>query len=968
MVAHCLSSLLAPSPPLSSVKKKRCHDDEMAALLQFKHSFVISTSTCNDNDWNYAPPEPKAESWKEGGDCCFWDGVECDEQTDHVIGLDLSHSCLFGSISSGSSLFSLTHLQRLDLSFNDFNSSPIPSAVGNLSSLTYLNLSDSSLTGQIPQQLSNISTLVSLDLSNNLGLELQQLINVSSSGDLRSNFLSLESLDVSWCDLKGEFPVAIFDLPKLKMLNLSNNDDLKGYLPDFHVGSPLTSLRLSHTSFGGVLPPSIGNLASLEDIDISNCNFTGKLPMTLGNLTQLVSFNLWGAKYFSAGNDWFVPHSNHFSPDSLTSTSLSWIGKLTKLTHLKVPHLNLTGEIPSWLANLTQLIHIDLSHNQFTGQIPSNFSPLLERLDLSYNNLEGTIPTNLSCLRHLHSLSLDHNRFVGLVELSLFSSLKNLTSFIISHNNLSLNLTNISSKNLNFPNLQFLGLASCNLSEFPTFLHHNKRPFEHLDLSSNSLRGQIPPWICDLGQNSKTGLYLNLSHNLLTGFQQEHPLFHPRVRIRSLDLRNNKLQGSLPIPPSSSTSTFSTFLVSNNSLSGEVSQLICNFTSLLHLDLSFNSLSGKLPQCLSHFSNFLSLLDLGGNKFSGNIPSMWKNGCYLKMISMSHNQLQGQIPRSLANCTWLKFVDFGNNQITDTFPFWLGRIRVLNVLILQSNRFYGVINNDFGFSNLRVIDLSNNTFRGNLPSKFVNTSNPMRALLSSRIMKYMEQTLEPNAIWGFEEFGPFDYSITMHNKGLDMNYMKVPDTFCGIDFSSNYFEGQIPDVFGHLAGLQLLNLSRNHLSGHIPSSFSNMKNLESLDLSRNQLSGHIPMELTKLTPLSSLDVSFNNLSGPIPQGNQFCTYDSKSYQGNPGLFLETWSKQCGNARSLPQPQQPPSTTDDDDDGLKIKWMIILTGFASGLVGGLIFGNELTTRKHYWFVKTFASIQRWYARDQGNLRS
>ncbi|VFQ73622.1 unnamed protein product [Cuscuta campestris] len=327
-----------------------------------------------------------------------------------------------------------------------------------------------------------------------------------------------------------------------------------------------------------------------------------------------------------------------------------------------------------------------------------------------------------------------------------------------------------------------------------------------------SLRGQIPPWICDLGQNSKTGLYLNLSHNLLTGFQQEHILFHPRVRIRSLDLRNNKLQGSLPIPPSSSISTFSTFLVSNNSLSGKVSQLICNFTSLVHLDLSFSSLSGKLPQCLSHFSNFLSLLDLGGNKFSGNIPSMWKNGCHLRMISMSHNQLQGQIPRTLANYTWLKFVDFGNNQITDTFPFWLGRIRVLNVLILQSNRFYGAINNDFGFSNLRVIDISNNTFRGHLPSRFVNTSNPMRALLSSRIMKYMEQTLEPNAYWEFEEFGPFDYSMTMHNKGLEMNYMKVPDTFCGIDFSSNCFEGQIPDVFGDLAGIQLLNLSRNYLS------------------------------------------------------------------------------------------------------------------------------------------------------------
>ncbi|VFQ73621.1 unnamed protein product [Cuscuta campestris] len=228
----------------------------------------------------------------------------------------------------------------------------------------------------------------------------------------------------------------------------------------------------------------------------------------------------------------------------------------------------------------------------------------------------------------------------------------------------------------------------------------------------------------------------------------------------------------------------------------------------------------------------------------------------------------------------------------------------------------------------------------------------------------MEQTLQPNSYWVIEEFGPFDYSITMQNKGFEMNYMKIPDIFCGIDFSSNNFEGQIPDTFGDLAGLQLLNLSRNNLSGHIPSSFSNMKNLECLDLSQNQLSGQIPTKLTKLTYLSSFDVSFNNLSGPIPKGNEFCTFDSKSYEGNPRLSLETWNKQCGNARFLPQLQQPPSITEEDDTSeydLKIKWVIISIGFLNGLVGGVIVGNELTTRKHYWFVKKFARIQsRWFA--------
>ncbi|VFQ73638.1 unnamed protein product [Cuscuta campestris] len=721
-------------------KEKRCHDDEKAALLQFKHSFP-STNKCK-NDWPDVHQKPKLESWKEGGDCCSWEGVECDDRTDHVIGLDLSGSCLFGSINSSSNaLFTLTHLQRLDLSYNDFNYSHIPSAVGNLSRLTHLDLSSSYLTGQIPQQqLSNITTLVSLDLSYNYrrdddsyhGLEVhsleglvQRMINlkelhlsdvrISSSRvpQLLSNFSSLESLLLLNCELRGEFPVAIFHLPKLKVLDLRDNHDLRGYLPDFPSGSPLKSLLLTSTSFGGVVPPSFGNLASLEDIDISYCNFT--------------------------------------------------------------------REISSWLMNLTQLIDIDLSHNRLTGQIPSNFSHLIHRLDLLSNNLEGTIPTHFSNLHNLRYLSLRYNRFVGSVELNLFSHLKKLTILFLSYNHLSLSVKNISTKNITpFPSLEFLGLVSCNLSEFPTILHNNINTLEHLDLSHNNLRESVTP---------------------------------------------------------------------------------------------------------------------------------------------------------------------------------------LSILILRSNRFHGVIKDGFGFSNLRVVNLFNNSFSGKIPSKFIETMIHMRALNASRKMGYMEQLLLPNLFQPFEDFGPFDYSMTMINKGLERNYMKIPDTLFGIDFSSNNFEGQIPDAFGDLAGLQMLNLSRNNLSGHIPSSFSNMKNLESLDLSRNQLSGHIPMDPTKLTSLSSFDMSYNNLSGPIPQGNQFCTFDPTSFEGNLGLFVEPWNEQCGNVRSLPQQQQPPSPIEEEEDDdsesdLKIEWMIILIGFVSGLVVGVILGNELIARKRHWFVKTLARMGIW----------
>ena len=65
-----------------------CHDDECSALLQFKKSFIINKSVSL-----YDPiANHRVETWTlegENSDCCSGDGVDCDEDTGHVIGLDL---------------------------------------------------------------------------------------------------------------------------------------------------------------------------------------------------------------------------------------------------------------------------------------------------------------------------------------------------------------------------------------------------------------------------------------------------------------------------------------------------------------------------------------------------------------------------------------------------------------------------------------------------------------------------------------------------------------------------------------------------------------------------------------------------------------------------------------------------------------------------------------------------------------
>ncbi|XP_039160944.1 receptor-like protein 7 [Eucalyptus grandis] len=343
---------------LSRSVKPLCLEDEMSALLQFKE------------------------------DCCSWDGIECDENTGHVIVLDLGSSFLYGSIDNNSTIFQLAHLEKLNLGDNHFNYSRIPSRVGDLSRLTHLNLSASFFSGQVPSEIFKLTRLVYLNLCCNLdphhdrlllemkapglrrlsqnltGLEelLLGFVNMSSQvPNTLANLSSLRRLNMDECDLHGIFPPAIFHLPKLQYLSVDDNEDLTGRLPNFNSSSPLKELRLGGTSFYGELPASIVIYKGLKQyyskvldvftvIDLSNNSFEGEIPDAIGDLQGLHGLSL----------------SNNF----------------------------LTGHIPSSFGNLTVLESLDLSRNKLSGRIPQKLTELtfLSSLNVSYNNLTGFVP------------------------------------------------------------------------------------------------------------------------------------------------------------------------------------------------------------------------------------------------------------------------------------------------------------------------------------------------------------------------------------------------------------------------------------------------------------------------------------------------------------------------------------------------------------------------------------------------
>ncbi|XP_043722431.1 putative receptor like protein 25 [Telopea speciosissima] len=186
-------------------------------------------------------------------------------------------------------------------------------------------------------------------------------------------------------------------------------------------------------------------------------------------------------------------------------------------------------------------------------------------------------------------------------------------------------------------------------------------------------------------------------------------------------------------------------------------------------------------------------------------------------------------------------------------------------------------------------------------------------------------------------------TIAIMEKGISLEMQKILTTFTTVDLSNNLFGGKIPDALGNLKALKVLNLSGNSLTGQIPFLLGNLSELESLDLSRNNLSGEIPMQLTSLTFLEVLNLSYNNFTGSIPQGNQFNTFSTDSYEGNTGLCGLPLSRKCEvTDRALP----PTSTFHQEDDSTcLLDWRFTLAGYCSGLIIGLVVGQQLFWRKN-----------------------
>ncbi|KAK1352904.1 Serine/threonine-protein kinase bri1 [Heracleum sosnowskyi] len=917
-----------PVVSLSPIQQK-------TALFQFQQSLTISEfDACYV--FGNIPSYPKTMNWSMNSDYCTWEGVSCERKTRDVIGLDLSCSLLEGAILPNSTLFQLSRLRFLNLSWNDFSlSNQFPQEFGFFAKgLTHLNLSGARFSGRVPSGISHLYKLVSLDLSYNDGSILEkevfksvlqnltqlrvlnlEFLNISSSLPVNLS-TSLRVLNLGFTGLHGVLSQEVFQLPNLELLDLSHNYNLTVILPKVKWGSSgtLQDLNLPNVDIYGGIPDSIGFLESLASLELPSCNLSGPIPKSIGNLGQLTYLGLDG--------------------NNLNGPILTFLANLTNLTNLDLSHNNFTGLLPSsFLAHSSQLVVIDLRYNGFTGPLPPGLfdHPSLRDLDISHNgftgqlyefdssksklqyfycknnSLYGPIPQSFSQLVNLTHLDFSLNNFSGVLDFKMFSRLESLQHLDLSHNSLSVRNTSMVTLSRE---LSTLRLSSCNMKEFPRF--STGISLEFLDLSNNEIDGEIPHWIGSVNS------YVDLSQNMLSGGLEQLPW----NSIHYLDLHSNMLSGSLPT-------------------------LLCNSISLRILNLSNNTLSGLLPICRTFLTNLL-VFDLRRNNFQGNIPATLSNSPYLRTINLNGNKLEGTIPSSFAEFDHLEVLDLGNNQINDTFPWFLEALPNLQVLVLKSNKFHGLINTiskvEHPFPRLRIIDLSINEFYGPLPAIYFKN---FKGMMNGNVNKIERSYLG-------EQFGAdssYRDSTILVIKGVEIEFHRILTVLTTIDVSSNNFEGEILEYIGDLVSLRYLNLSYNHLTGHIPSSIGDLSMLESLDLSSNQLEGEIPQELTGIYTLERLNLSHNQLSGRIPEGSQFNTFENDSYVGNLGLCGHSLSRKC-EIDILMQTQDEDGDNNDFFDGFT--WEAVVIGYGCGVVPAFFIGYlMLLAGKPKWFAGIIA---------------
>ncbi|PHT95456.1 hypothetical protein T459_03338 [Capsicum annuum] len=590
--------------------------------------------------------------------------------------LFLSQNNFSGQMASA--VCNLKTLILLDLGSNNFNGT-IPQCLGEMSGLQVLDLNNNHLSGTINTSFNTENQLHIINLyRNNLKGKVPPSL---------TNCRNLEFLDLGNNQLNDTFPSWLGGLPDLKILSLRSNK-LHGPISDSRTDNLFAQIRvidLSSNGFSGDLPvilfenfqamKIIGETSRTREYiagDYSG-HYAKTLIVTTKGLDQELSRVLTTYMIIDLSRNRFVGYLPTI------------IGDLVGLRTLNLSHNGLESVIPASLHQLSVLESLDLSSNKIGGEIPQQLASLtfLAVLNLSHNHLVGCIPKGKQ-FDTLENSSYQGNdglrgfplskdcggddgvpQAITPVELDEEEEDSPMISWQVFLMGYGCGFFSVLSTICIMLSTQtpawFSRMVDESEYKIITRMQKHKKRY-HCVTSSVKFNGTIPESMSYL-----TSLHdLDMSSGNLSG-----PILKPLwnlTNIENLSLENNNLE--VTIYPFFKFGNLRGLRLRGN-----------NFTAL---DLRSNKLNGTIPQCWGEITEHVLVLDLSNNRLSGTINITFSIGNQLRVIKLHGNKLEGKVPQSLINCKYLELLDLGDNELNDAFPKWLGTLPNLKLLSLRS--------------------------------------------------------------------------------------------------------------------------------------------------------------------------------------------------------------------------------------------------------------------------------------------